>query len=246
MDAQHLKGLEQLPPRLHGPLALLASICHELAGDGGLGLTAFGSVVEGKHFDPHQEAMRSVLVLRSDDLEVLRSLADSGSQLQGQGIAAPLIMTPEYIEASLDAFPLEFLEIQQQHVTVDGHDYFDDIDPEPGHVRLQAEREMKGLLIGMRQGLLRSFNNRKSIRMLETDVASKLLLIFRGMLWLNGDTKSYPAAGMVAKIEELVERPLAAVPRVLGSGKHDHWEEFKLLYDDLKAVLGFIEQWKPV
>ena len=64
-------------------------------------------------------------------------------------IAAPLIMTQDYIQNSLDSFPLEFLEIQQHHLCLFGQDSFAELSFYQPHLRLQCERELKSMLIGM-------------------------------------------------------------------------------------------------
>ena len=66
--------------------------------------------------------INSVLVLKAMDLRVLAFLAPLGKKYGRKRIAAPLVMTPEYIESSLDAFPVEFLDFKHIHKTVYGHD----------------------------------------------------------------------------------------------------------------------------
>ncbi len=56
--------------------------------------------------------INSVLVLKTMDLRVLVFLAPLGKKYGKNRIAAPLVMTPEYIETSLDAFPVEFLDFK--------------------------------------------------------------------------------------------------------------------------------------
>ena len=100
-------------------------------------------------------------------------------------IAAPLIMTPEYIDASVDVFPLEFIEIQQRHFCVFGPDHFEGLSFDHTHVRLQCERELKTLLISMRQALLSAAGHEKLFKTIEADVADRLMRTLRGLLWLH-------------------------------------------------------------
>jgi hypothetical protein len=61
------------------------------------------------------------------DLKFLKFLAPLGKKFGRKRIAAPLIMTPEYIDTSLDVFPIEFFNIQQLHLTVYGDDIWLDL-----------------------------------------------------------------------------------------------------------------------
>ena len=75
-------------------------------------------------FDTKISDINSVVVLHKMDLKFLEFLAPLGKKYGKKRIAAPLIMTPEYIENSLDVFPLEFFNIKMLHHTVWGEDIF--------------------------------------------------------------------------------------------------------------------------
>ena len=146
-------ALERVSGPMRQPLEQYTQLVKELAGENARALTLFGAIAAGV-FDPNRHTVRNVLVLERVDLSFLRRLGEHGVKLGKARIAAPLIMTPGYVKASLDTFPLELLEIKQNHVTVFGDDYFDDLAFDDAHVRLQCERELKAILIGLRQGLL--------------------------------------------------------------------------------------------
>jgi len=46
------------------------------------------------------------------ELGFLESLAPKGKKYRKSGVASPLVMTPDYIQNSLDVFPIEFLNIR--------------------------------------------------------------------------------------------------------------------------------------
>ena len=177
-----LKGIAD-PMRL--PLERYASLIRELAGANAQALTLFGAIAAGT-FDLGRHVARNVLILEEVELSLLRRLAEHGAKFGKERIAAPLVMTADYIKASLDTFPLELIDIQQNHITVFGNDYFDDLEFEDGHVRLQCERELKAILIGLRQGLLAAAGREKFVGALEQDVGEGLLRTLRGLLWLKG------------------------------------------------------------
>jgi predicted nucleotidyltransferase len=77
-----------------------------------------------RDFDPKNSDINSVVVLENMNLKFLEFLAPLGKKYGKKRIAAPLIMTPEYIDTSLDVFPIEFFNIQKLHYTIFGKDVF--------------------------------------------------------------------------------------------------------------------------
>ncbi len=227
---------------MRGPIQAYAQKVQALAGSNGLALTLFGSIAAGT-FDPKLHRARSVVVLQTVDLEMLRLFAKEGLGLGKARIAAPLIMTPDYIKASLDSFPLEFIEITQCHLCVFGQDYFTDLPFLESHVRLQCEREIKTILIGMRQGLLAAAGREKLFAEIETDVAERLVRTLRGLLWLRNQKEPRPAAQVVSQIEEQVNRALPGVRGAIQEGGQHGWGEFKTLYEDIDALRTFVNAW---
>ncbi|MFQ5968291.1 MAG: hypothetical protein ACE5MI_11880, partial [Acidimicrobiia bacterium] len=207
-----------------------------LAGDNALAVTLFGAIAAGS-FDRARHTVRNVLVLRSVDLEMLRRLAKDGTKLGKARIAAPLVMTPTYIKASLDTFPLELIEIHQCHITLFGHDHFETLSFHDAHVRLQCERELKTILIEMRQGLLAAAGREKLFAAMEADVAERLVRTLRGLLWLKGQKDAKPSAHVISEVETIIERTLPGVRDALEvSGPHG-WDQFQTLYKDVETVV---------
>jgi hypothetical protein len=199
-------------------------------------------VVAG-YFDPQRHTVRNVLVLKRVDLDMLQALSRHGAKLGKNHIAAPLVMTASYIRDSLDAFPLEFLEVQQQHVTLFGPDAFADLAFEEGDVRLQCERELKVILIGLRQGLLASMGNERALGELEVDAAAGLLRTLRGMLWLKGQREAKPAGEVVAAVETLTGRRLDGLRTALDPTAERGWPVFELLYRDVAELGALVDGW---
>jgi hypothetical protein len=237
-----MECLEKVPESMRKPLHQYGELVKEIAGANALSLTLFGAIVSG-HFDKAQNTATNVLVLETVDLEMLRRLSQNGVKLGKARVSAPLIMTPSYIKASLDTFPLEMIEIQQCHLVLWGENYFKDLSFDENHVRLQVERELKTILIGMRQGLLASSGKEKLIERLELDVTDRLVRTLRGLAWLQGKKESLPAREVLLEIEKILEKPLPGVKNALLT-QHPHgWKEFQSLYRDIEAVGKFIDLW---
>ena len=139
-------------------------------------------------FDPKVSDINSVIVLHKMDLQFLGFLAPLGKKYGKKRVAAPLIMTPAYIDQSLDVFPIEFLNIKLLHDTLFGDDIFRDPDIKKSDLRQACERELKVKLIGLRQGYISARGDRK---ILARDFAASFagyMPLFKAILVLLGKT----------------------------------------------------------
>ena len=239
---EELAGLDRIAERFRVPIQQYVGLIRELAGERAAALTLFGPIVAGG-FDPKRHAVRNVVVLTTVDLPMLRRLAEHGVKLGRAGISAPLIMTPVYIRASQDTFPLELLEIQQHHLTLFGEDYFAKLAFEEPHVRLQCERELKAVLIGLRQGLLAATGEEKRIGALEVQVCDGLMRTLGGLLWLKGQRQARPPGEVLAEVEKITGRKLPGLRKALDAAAAHGWQEFESLYRDVEALGEIADGW---
>ena len=239
---QTVVNIDQLVSGMQKPVKTFACRVQALGGSNCLAITAFGAIAT-PGFDPAIHSAKSVVVLEQIELNMLRELAKDGAKLGKAKISAPLIMTPVYVKGSLDAFPLEFLEIQQCHLCLVGPDLFTDLSFETSHIRLQCERELKTILIAMRQGLLAAAGREKMFGAMETDIAERLLRTLRGLLWLHGKKDFLTAIQVVVQIEQDTERQLPGIRKALeGSGQHD-WDDFTTFYHEIDGLKTLADTW---
>ena len=236
----NLSHLDRISKEMQEPIQQYADHIRMLGGSNVLALTLFGTIVSGT-FNKRRHVVRNVMVLDRVELEMLRQLSQRGAKLGKARIAAPLVMTPAYIKASLDTFPLELLEIQQLHLTVLGQGYFDELAFNDDDIRLQCERELKSILIGMRQGLLASVGREKFIGAMDVDVAERFIRTMRGILWRKGQKEGRAYPQVISEVEGLLQKQLRGVRESIApSGQHG-WKEFQALYHDVEEVSRFVE-----
>ena len=114
---------------------------------------------------------------------------------------------------------------------------------EDAHVRHQCERELKTILIAMRQGLLAAAGREKLFGTIESDVAERLVRTLRGLLWLHGQREFLPGIQAVEKVEQQVSRSLSGVRDAVNQVGRPGWEKFCRLYDDIEALKTFVDRW---
>ncbi|MDT7042705.1 hypothetical protein [Candidatus Nitronereus thalassa] len=235
-------NIDQIVQNMQEPVKTFVARVQELGGPNCLAITAFGTIATPA-FDPTKHTAKSVVVLDQIDLSMLRELAKEGVKLGKAKISAPLIMTPGYIKGSLDAFPLEFLEIQQCHVCLMGADFFKDLSFDTNHIRLQSERELKTILIAMRQGLLAAAGREKMFGAMESDIAERLIRTLRGLLWLHGTKDFLTAIQVVGHIEQETDRTLPGIRKAFAYNRQHDWDDFTTLYHEIDGLKTLADRW---
>jgi hypothetical protein len=156
-----------------------------------------------RDFDPKNSDINSVIVLAKMDLEFLEFLAPLGKKYGRKRIAAPLIMTPAYIDNSLDVFPIEFFNIQHLHFTVFGEDVFQALDIKKPDLRRQCEQELKVKLIGLRQGYISAAGDQKLLARSFAESFSGYMPLFKAIIVLLGQEPPPNNADILAMLETL-------------------------------------------
>ncbi|MBI5788095.1 MAG: hypothetical protein HZA78_04480 [Candidatus Schekmanbacteria bacterium] len=174
---------ERLPAAVQKSIIIYGKELVKLLEDNILSIVVCGDVLEAG-FVPGKTNINLILILRQIDVTVMRRCLRLVSQGQGKRIVAPLMLTLQHIETSLDTFPLEFSAIKDNHLTIYGKDLLNDLKIEKSDLRLQCEREIKGKLIHLRQGYLESVLKGNSLKTLLEISLFAILPILRGALRL--------------------------------------------------------------
>jgi hypothetical protein len=194
-------------------------------------ITITGSAVT-EDFMPGQSDVNSVFVLRKMDLKFLELLANLGKKYRKKRIAAPLIMTPEYIMKSLDVFPLEFLNIKLLHKTILGEDLFGNLAINHSNLRLQCERELKVRLIGLRQGYISCLGNSKMLMDMFIQSFSGYIPLFKGIILLLGKEPPVTNPDVLTVLEEISGVNTSVFKTVLKQKK----QKTKLMMEQLNTI----------
>ena len=191
-------------------------------------------------FDPRTSDINSVVVLDKMDFKFLEFLAPVGKRYGRKRIAAPLIMTPEYIDKSLDVFPIEFFNIQQLHLTVFGEDIFIDLNINKSDLRRQCEQELKVKLIGLRQGYISAAGDRKILARSFAESFSGYMPLFKAIILLLGKVPPRNNADILSALEEISGVRTEVFKRVLDQKRkktRPSLEQLNLVFEDYYAAI---------
>ncbi|MDD5085271.1 MAG: hypothetical protein PHE61_04410 [Candidatus Omnitrophica bacterium] len=163
----------------------------------------FGSALE-EGFCLRNSNINLILILHAIDAYVLERAFSLVRKGMKKKIVAPLCFTEEHIELSKDSFPMELLEIKEQHLALYGGDPFVAIEVPAAGLRLECEHQVKGMLVRLRQSFLELGPRAKGIDRLLLSSFSSLLPVFRTILRLRRESIPQDKEALIKRISELL------------------------------------------
>lgn len=161
-----------------------------------------GSVLtEG--FDAKRSHINLLLVARALDGPRLDAVARALPAQRKAPFIEPLFLTRAQIEHSLDSFPIEWIEIQERRLRIDGDDVFGAIEVPRTYLRLQCEHELRGKHIRLRQTYLLHHTDPAVLARALRASASGFATLLRTLLRLRGETPPADAARVIQQVADL-------------------------------------------
>jgi hypothetical protein len=115
--------IEGLPQETQKLLQAYAKDVKAAFGDRLEGLLIYGSAVRGEYL-PGRSNLNLLLVVSNYDATTLKLYAPIHKRWNKEQVVTPLFLTDQELKTSSALFPLEFLEIQEQHRVLGGRDPF--------------------------------------------------------------------------------------------------------------------------
>jgi hypothetical protein len=231
-DVYSAPRLDGLREAIRAPLRLLDLRLRAALGDRLNSLAVVGSALT-EDFQPGVSDINTVAVVDRCDLAVLNAVAAVVKSLSPQRLSPPLLMTPAYIERSRDVFGVEFLDFQLTHETILGEDPFAALRMQKAAVRLQCERELKAMLVRLRQGYIASAGHHKVVRDIVISTIKGLAPLARAMLWLKDIERPRTMNATLRKAAEDFEVDLRAALAV------QRWRQEKRRLTDAEVTEAF-------
>lgn len=191
-------------------------------------------------FNEKTSNVNSVIILHKINFDFIRFLTSLGKKYSKKGIAAPLIMTLEYVYDSLDVFPVEFHDFRLIHRTVFGEDIFGGLVIERGYLRLQCEREIKARLIGLRQSYISSFGEKDRLANILSQFIVGYMPIIRAIIYLLGKEPPAKRHDAVKTFNELTSIEAGVLEKLLllrSNAIKPSLKELHQMFEQFYAVL---------
>lgn len=164
----------------------------------------YGSLARGE-FIPGRSNINLLLVLRECSTSVLERCGKIHRRWEKDGIIAPLTMTAPELTQFRNRFPLEFLELKEHHVVLEGRDPFPELHIDETHLALQCEQEIVGNLIRVRQRYIEGWARPEAISALLPLSLTALIPCLRGLFRVLGVPTNGPAATILDRLSEVLQ-----------------------------------------
>jgi hypothetical protein len=164
-------------------------------------LVVFGSAASGDYIY-RRSNINTAMVLPHVHVSHLRAIANSVEKWMNKGLAVPRMFARSDFERSLDAFPLLFMEIRDNHRLLHGKSLFANVVIDPGLLRVQVEQMLKSKVAEARSEFLASGESLKTFEDMISRSFGSLFPLLRGLLFLAGVKPSVRKEVVVAMSEE--------------------------------------------
>jgi len=215
------------------PLRRLVERLQAGLGDNLKGVSVVGSSLT-QDFHPKSSDVNTVVLLEAYDVPALNAVARLAPPMSRYKISPPLLLTPFYIDRSCDVFGVEFLDFQLVHETILGEDPFAPLQFEKRSVRLQCERELKAMLVRLRQGYIAAASDKRRIRDLLISATKGLTPLLRAMLWLVDADRPKTMDSTLRKAAGEFKVDLGATLAI------QHWRHEKVRMTDAEMESTFV------
>ncbi len=175
----------------------------EVFGDDLRAVVLYGSAA-GLYFLPGISDVNVLVVLKGVTPQQLRQLTHSLKRFQ-RGRLAPLFLATDQLKALAESYPIELLELKEQHRLLHGEDVFADLKISTEKIRSQLIGELLGKLLLMRSLYLEISGDARRLEEVLGQVVSPLGALMRAMLRLR-DEKHPPPREFLEVVTQIEER----------------------------------------
>lgn len=173
------------------------------------GLVLYGSAARGD-FIAGRSNINLLVVVRGVSVDFMQGMGRLHRQWGKHQIVAPLVMTKDDLGRSGRLFPLEFLQMTQNHVVLAGQDPFSEFSLDPVRLGWQCEQELMANLLRLRQRFIEGEARVEAIHALLLLSITAVLPCIRGLLHGLGQ----PSKGRDIEILEGLPRTVQFDPTI--------------------------------
>jgi hypothetical protein len=195
----------------------------------------------GEDYIPGKSDLNFLITLTDRGIEGLDGALSTVARWRKRNVAIPLFMTRSFLAGSLDAYPVEFLNMKRRYKVIFGENVLASLAFDPQHIRLQLERELRGKLLHLRSGYLATEGKANKIRDLIGASLTAFVSLFSAFLYLKkleipkGKRDIITAAGTAFRFDAAVFLKCEEIRR-----KTDHFSsaEVQAVFQDYLKEVG--------
>jgi len=205
-----------------------------------------GSVLNAG-FDPQHSRVNVLVFARTLPPDTLDRLAAAVPATRKAPHFEPLFLVKDQIATSLDVFPMEWLDVLERHLRLEGEDVFAGVQVPRTWLRHQCEHELRGKHIRLRQEYIASGTRTERLREVLTRFASGFHTLFRTLIRLRGEEPPASTERVIERVADaygLDARALLGAYMVRYSRKSDGdnvKEVYRRFLVEIERLIGAID-----
>jgi hypothetical protein len=235
---------------MDGKLSELVSRLKEAAGKNLESVILYGSAARGD-FHPGTSDLNVLCTLVSIDVNELQRLAPVVTWWTREvKEPAPLFFLTEELASSTDVFAIESLDAKRSHRVLFGKDVVADLEIPMNLHRVEVERDLRELLLKLRQHILHAGRNEMELSAVLKKTASMAKTLLRHTLLTFGEEPPAETSDVFARVGELTGADPAAFQevydyRTTGDWKQDSFHAYDNYMHALEKVIVALDTKVP-
>lgn len=236
----------KLPQNIKSRLKAFTQGLKDIYKDGLVSVILYGSVASGEYSNRYSN-INLAIVLADAGLDNLSKASRLVSGRRYQSFN-PIFFTEDYIRSSCDVFPLEFLDMKDNHILLYGRDVLKDLKIDMGNLRFQCEQELKSKLVNIKRLYLRG-PDKAALKNLLFRSFTSILHLLRNLIRVKGGSSVYSKKDTIRQIAEELKidtanfnEILAAKNRNLRLGYRQIDSLFHAFVSDLEKITDIVDR----
>lgn len=226
---------------IHNPNSIVESIVTDFKqafGDNLSSVIMYGSAVTHE-YDPKYSDINIICVIVDNTIPTLAKFLTTFKKWRHKGVSTPYFFTKEYINKSLDTYPIEFLDIQSAYRILFGEDVIGPLKITKEHLRLQCEREIKRISLHLRTSFINCDGNKKEIRTILILAIKQIMPLFKALITLNDRNIPNSKSEVIAAVEDLYSMGSSIFSEIF-LGQHSSKEFTVSHYDKFTSAVDVL------
>ncbi len=196
----------------------------------------YGSAVTGELY--RKSDYNTLIVLSEIRADTLDKISKPVRKWIRSGNPVPLIFTAGSLTSSEDAFPMEFLDIKENSITLWGRNFFRNMKVPLENLRVETERELKSMVINLTRRYVAASGNSGEIKKIMSSTISPALSVFKSVLRLYKIKVPVKKRDAAAALPRSIKADMQVVDAILGlKDGRDRIKDAKAVFEAYFAMI---------
>lgn len=230
----------KLPNNIRKIIGKFTGSLKDIYGDELVSVVLYGSAASGEFTGTHSN-INLAIVLKEASVRSIKKAAQLVKKRK-YSIINPIFFTEKYISGSLDVFPIEFLDIKENHFLLHGRDIFNDLRVDLRNLGFQCEQELKSKILNIKKLYLKA-DSKSFLKSLLFKSITSSLHILRNIIRLKGKAPPYRKEAILDEISRELTVDCSGLKRILDAKNNNlrlKTEEIDELFTQLIDTLESI------